>query len=131
MKEKRLSGNALKLIACLSMLTDHAAKAFALSGAAKLVMSGVIGRLAFPLFCFSLTEGFFHTKNIRAYLGRMLLAAAVSEVLFDLTLHRHILYFSHQNTIFTLFAGLCMFTLLRKTVPLLRPESLSQSLLPD
>ncbi|MBR2187788.1 MAG: hypothetical protein IJ860_00020, partial [Eubacterium sp.] len=45
---KNLTGNQLKLIACLAMLADHAAKGFSLRGPAFIIMSGLIGRIAFP-----------------------------------------------------------------------------------
>ena len=32
-----------------------------------------LGRLAFPIFAFMTVEGFFHTKNLKRYAGRILL----------------------------------------------------------
>ena len=30
-----------------------------------------IGRLAFPVFAFMIVEGYFHTKNLKKYVGRL------------------------------------------------------------
>ncbi len=59
MKEKGLSGNALKIIAMLTMLIDHAG----------LILFGdflpfrIIGRLAFPIYAYLIAEGCFYTKK--------------------------------------------------------------------
>ena len=37
-----------------------------------------IGRLAFPLYAFMIVEGYFHTKDIKKYVGRLLLFAVIS-----------------------------------------------------
>ena len=64
-----------------------------------------IGRLAFPLFCFLLVEGFVHTHNVKGYLGRLVLFGLLSEVPFDLAFFRTPFDFSAQNVYWTLALG--------------------------
>ena len=63
------------------------------------------GRLAFPLFCFLLVEGFVHTHNVKGYLGRLVLFGLVSEVPFDLAFFRTPFYSDAQNVYWTLALG--------------------------
>ena len=63
-----------------------------------------IGRLAFPVFCFLIVEGFIHTKNRWMYLLRLLIFAAVAEVPFCLMAFPNSTR-RHADTIFTLAAG--------------------------
>lgn len=109
-----LTENALKIIACLAMFLDHLVKAISLPAATTFICSAVIGRIAFPLFCFFLTEGFLHTRNIRRYLLRLLLLAFLSEIPFDLALSGTLYAPQHQNTLFTLFLGLSLLFCIRR-----------------
>ena len=95
---------SLKLIALLSMVIDHIG---AVLFPDKLWLR-YIGRLAFPIFCFLLTEGFRHTSDIRKYSLRLLIFSLISEVPFDLALHGKVFYPKSQNVFITLFLGLMM-----------------------
>ena len=99
---QRLDGTVLKLIACLSMFIDHLG-AVCFSG-----MMGfrIIGRLAFPIYCFLLVEGAVHTRNMKKYILRMGIFALISEVPFDLAFYHRLVYMGHKNVFFTLELGL-------------------------
>jgi hypothetical protein len=114
---KILSGSALKLIACISMLSDHLARHcfFKLDWANAVwftVMGKPItllqlmfkfGRFAFPLFAFLLVEGFLNTKNRKKYCLNLFVFALVSEIPFNLM--HHTLSYPIQNVMFTLLLG--------------------------
>lgn len=59
-----LSGNALKVIAAISMFIDH----FGFMFFPKLKILRIIGRLAFPIFAFMISEGAKYTRNKTKYL---------------------------------------------------------------
>lgn len=70
------------------------------------------GRIAFPIFCFQLAEGFFHTKNRKWYFARLLMFALVSETPFDIAFGGKMYYPLYQNIFFTLSIGfLCIWAL--------------------
>ena len=87
----------LHLIAMLSMLCDH------LWGT---VIPGndwltCIGRISFPIFAFLIVEGYFHTKNLKKYAGRLLIFALISEIPFNLAMGSSIFYPIHQNVLWS------------------------------
>ena len=109
------SGTALKYVACGTMLLDHIGASCIESGyadsAVPSALAGpdlalrLIGRLAFPIFCFLLVEGFLHTHDARKYCGRLVLFGLVSELPFDLAFYRTPFYWEHQNVYWTLALG--------------------------
>lgn len=109
---KPLSGAGLKVIACAAMLVDHLSKALSVPDPVFLLLSSMIGRIAFPIFCFLLAEGFFYTHSRGRYIRDLLILAVLSEVPFDLALHRSFFDPGYQNTCFTLLLGLLLFTCL-------------------
>ena len=91
----------LKIIACITMFIDHIG---------YVIMGGpswfnYIGRLAFPIFAFQISEGFVHTKNLKRYFMRLLIFALVSQIPFMLFSSLISDEFS-LNVIFTLLLGL-------------------------
>ncbi len=95
---KKINGNTLKLIACITMFIDHATAGIML----PVVRAGFypdsipfdtlniiykilrgIGRNSFPIFCFLLVEGFVHTKNRLRYALSLLIFGFISEPFFD------------------------------------------------
>lgn len=136
-KRRGLSGSTIKLIAIFTMLIDHTGAAVLgrmlmqanipstgseseyiewLSAHATLYYSYIvmrfIGRIAFPIFCFLLVEGFQKTHDVKKYAFRLGLFALISEVPFDLAFKNKTLEFTYQNVYFTLFFGLlCMMVL--------------------
>lgn len=136
MGKKGITGSTLKLIAIVTMLIDHIAAvvldgyllnagfydngidfpAIIAAGFTKLtiifwidIVMRLIGRLAFPLFCFLLVEGFFYTKSRAKYALRLFLFALISEIPFDMALGFSTDFrpeFHNQNVYFTLLIGL-------------------------
>ena len=130
-KKPGLTGSHLKWIAIITMLIDHIGYALLEVGLLPQISSAVlagnsfdflpadyhfwynfdlvlrfIGRLAFPIFCFLLVEGFLHTTSIKKYALRLGLFALISEVPFDLAVYNSFFDLSSQNVFFTLFIGL-------------------------
>jgi hypothetical protein len=117
-KEKGLSGSTLKIIAIIIMLIDHIGVAiwYRLPGLGYLVPDVMdqetwwqiymiirrVGRTAFPIFCFLLVEGFYHTKRRPKYAIRLFAFSLISQLPF----HYAFLNISTRlNVFFTLFIG--------------------------
>ena len=130
-----LSNEALKWIAMGTMLIDHIGSSLIEGGLLNLsnpdsipliaaselgrqlylldTVLRLIGRIAFPIFCFLLVEGFLHTKNLKRYLLRLGLFALISEIPFDLSLFGTLFEATYQNVFWTLLFGLLVLTCLR------------------
>ena len=70
-----------------------------------------IGRLAFPIFAFMIVEGYFHTRNLRNYVLRLLLWAVISEIPFDLVVESSAFAPERQNVLWTFLLGIMMIRL--------------------
>lgn len=125
------SGTTLKLLALITMLIDHIGAIVLETGLLPKISSSIlsghstnylpsdytfwanvdmvlrlIGRLAFPIYCFLLVEGFLHTRSAARYALRLGLFALISEIPFDLSLYNQLFVNNMQNVFFTLFLGL-------------------------
>ena len=121
-RKKPLSGSSLKLIAVITMLIDHShhildtfpsfrhvfwviSRDYQVSA---YLLCRTVGRIAFPIYAFLLTEGFYHTHDRKKYAWNLLGFAFISEIPWNL-LHNGTVFYESQNVFFTLFLGLlCM-----------------------
>ena len=115
-----LSGSALKTIALLAMIIDHVGYLILSSasvGSTPLFTVGSftvtlywifrkIGRIAFPIYAFLLSEGYLHSKNVFRYALDLLVFALIAEIPWNLAHSGNLFLLSSQNVFFTLFLGL-------------------------
>lgn len=118
-----LSRSALKNIAIISMLIDHVGALIIynlylvacyvdgefllgdlMPTKAKILYAiyfvmRCIGRIAFPIFCYMVVEGFLHTHSRPKYLLRLVIFALISEIPFDMDFGSGMIDFSCQNVI--------------------------------
>ena len=100
----------LKLNALFFMLIDHL-------GAAvfpQIPEMRILGRLAFPIYCWCMTVGFHYTRSVPRYLGRILIVGVISQPLYAYVMN-HMgnsgnlmadLFLTRPNIFLTLFLGL-------------------------
>ena len=109
---RQITGADLKWLAVLTMVADHTA-AVALAGVFPpelwwMRLLRLAGRIAFPLFCFLLVEGFTHTHSIRRYAARLAVFAVLSEIPFNLAICGRVLCPAWNNIFCTLLLSLGM-----------------------
>lgn len=121
----------IKLLACVFMLIDHAGKMLF----PQIIEMRLIGRLAFPMFAYSMAVGAVYTRDPVRYLSRLALLALISQPLYALGMdHANRAMFSvpffkdpfgaistfylnsweKPNILLSLFLGLCILTALRR-----------------
>lgn len=97
-KKKGISQETLKLIACVAMLIDHVGATLVLllfmrnpvDSPANIWLEclyrgmRLIGRIAFPIYCFLLVEGAYRTRDPKKYALRLFIGMLLSEIPFDL-----------------------------------------------
>lgn len=128
--KRGVSGSTLKIMAVISMLIDHIGGVLILMGIYyKLIphpenigigcipnlntiylIMRAIGRIAFPIFCFLLVEGYVHTSNKKKYALRLFIFALISEIPFNLAFGNKVFIPASRlnNVFFTLFLGICV-----------------------
>lgn len=72
-----MSSFVIKLIAIITMLCDHSGDAIL----GRFSFLNVIGRIAFPLFCFQIVIGYKHTKNVNKYFLRLFIWYYISNTI--------------------------------------------------
>lgn len=100
----------LKIIAVIAMIFDHLGYVFF----DKFSFMNYIGRLAFPIFAFSITEGYIHTRNLKKYFIRLIIFALISQIPYMLFINIFTSTFT-LNILFTLVLGLFAITIYDKS----------------
>lgn len=77
-----LSGNVLKLIACVSMAFDHIGCILF----PELLILRIIGRIAFPIFAFMVAEGCYYTKNRLKHFLIIFIMAILMQIVYYLAI---------------------------------------------
>ena len=140
-KKRGITGSTFKMVAIITMLIDHIAavvltrmlidrglmdimndEAAVIAFLAEnwalyfgIIAMRLIGRLGFPIFCYLLVEGFYHTRNVWKYALRLVIFALISEIPFNLALNGSLSDWNHQNVFFTLAIGLLVLIGLKTT----------------
>lgn len=100
----------LKIIAIIAMLFDHIG--YVVFG--RFSFMNYIGRLAFPIFAFGISEGYTHTKDLKKYFLRLLVFAIISQLPYILFMGLLTDTFT-LNILFTLILGLLAITVYEKS----------------
>lgn len=129
--KKGISQEALKLIACMTMLIDHMAfrlispvySAMSAAGTATLpelkvlfnfyLLCRCIGRTALPIFAFLLVEGFHTTRSRKKYACRLAIGALLAEIPYNLLVSGKVIC-QYQSVMLTLLLGICTLQVMEK-----------------
>lgn len=104
MEQRRTIGGStstgmLKLIALVFMFMDHSGKML-FPGVLEMRM---LGRIAFPLYCWCLVVGFHYTRSVPKYMLRLLVIGLISQPLYMAALNHG---WTEPNIFLTLLLGL-------------------------
>lgn len=93
----------MQIIAMLTMLIDHVGLIFYPGELAW----RVVGRIAFPIYCYALVQGHIHTSSRPRYLRRLLVIAVLAQIPYNLAIDP-----GGWNVVFTLLFSALVLTVL-------------------
>ena len=89
----------LKILALVFMFIDHAGKMLF----PQIAEMRMLGRIAFPLYCWCMVVGISYTRSVPKYLGRLMLIGLVSQPIYMVALNHS---WNQPNIFLTLLMGL-------------------------
>jgi hypothetical protein len=95
----------MQIIAMLTMLIDHIGYLFFPGEIAW----RYVGRIAFPIYCYALVQGYIHTSSRPKYLFRLLLIAVIAQIPYNLSINP-----GGWNVVFTLLLSAIVLVILDK-----------------
>ncbi|MEA4833270.1 MAG: TraX family protein [Oscillospiraceae bacterium] len=84
MKKWSFNSNQLKIIAIIAMFFDHVVTGFISHNTLIGLILHIPGRIAAPIMCYMIAEGYHHTSNIKKYITRLLIFAVISHLPYNL-----------------------------------------------
>ncbi len=103
----KLNGNQLKLIAIAAMALDHCVAVFVPQQIAGRWILRMLGRMAAPIMCYLIAEGYWHTSNLKKYMARLFVVAVISHFPYNLCFGYDVWHFWEATDVMVaLFAGL-------------------------
>ena len=114
---KGIDINVLKIIAIVAMIIDHVGYYFQSFLPHPLyTIFRITGRIAMPIFVYSVVQGFFHTKNFKEYLKRISILAIVTQLSISMLGILNIYFvkdyivtaYKHGNILFSFSLGLIL-----------------------
>ena len=98
-----MNASILKIIGMIAMILDHVGWVFF----PNIEAFHIVGKLAIPIFCYMIAEGYYKTHNLKGYFARLVGLAIISQVPFLMTFRLCFEEgFSGFTTIFDLALGL-------------------------
>lgn len=84
MKKISLTSNKLKTIAITAMIFDHFIGGFVPINGFWSLLLRMPGRIAAPIMCYLIAEGYYHTKNLNKYIFRLFVFSLISHLPYNL-----------------------------------------------
>lgn len=104
-----MSRDTIKYIAIITMTCNHIARMFLTPGNFWYEMLSDIGYFAAVTMCFFLVEGYYYTKDLKKYEGRMLMFAVLSQIPYYYAFRD-----GQMNMLFNLFLCLVLMEILHR-----------------
>ncbi len=105
---KKLTSNQLKVIAIIAMFFDHVVGVFFLYDTLLGQGLRIPGRIAAPIMCYMIAEGYHHTSSKKKYIVRLIIFAIVSHLPYNI--YFGFTFFQATSVIWALAMGLIALT---------------------
>ncbi len=93
-----ISLNTIKVIGIITMLIDHIGVYFeSMINPEVYILFRIIGRIAMPLFVYSLVQGYIHTSSLKKYILRLGVLCIITQVLIYMLYILNKKYYSNYN----------------------------------
>ncbi|WP_253701445.1 TraX family protein [Bacillus sp. FJAT-27445] len=99
-----LDANAIKVIAIIAMIVDHTAIWLVANGTTLDIVIHTFGRLAAPIMCYLIAEGYHYTSNLKKYKKRLFIFAVISH--FPFVMFLGLEWWQATSVIWSLLMGL-------------------------